>query len=140
MVLVGFFRNYFIYKNFLTKTNTITMYFELNIFNNNVKGNVYEQVHSQKYCRLLTTREGVPLKISLAVSSMLYYGSVGPVQSKDCYFCLHILFWHCFVVFHQKKNKKNVLSFLFLFFGEVSNFCNRILTNQKLEQVVRSCQ
>ena len=46
MVLVGFFRNYFIYKNFLTKMNTITMYFELNIFNNNVKGNVYEQVHS----------------------------------------------------------------------------------------------
>ena len=46
MVPVYFFKNDFIYKYFLTKMKDITMCFKLNIFNNNVKDNVYGQVQS----------------------------------------------------------------------------------------------
>ena len=44
------------------------------------------------------------------------------------------LFWHFFVVFHQKTC---VFIIFFFFFGKVSNFRNRILNNQK---VVSNCQ
>ena len=91
-----------------------------NIFNNNMKGNVYGQVLSQKILQV-TTREGVSLTISYhpyflrisKIQSMLYNGSVVSVHSEECCFCLLILFWHCFVLFHQEKY---VMSFSFPFF------------------------
>ena len=120
------------------------MCFELNIFTNNVKDNVSGEVHSQKYCRLQCVTKGFSLTISyhpyfLRISkvwSMFYRGLVGRVQSKECYFCLRNLFWHCFFFFI----KKFALPFSFLFFYEASSFHNRILTNQKLEQMIRNYQ
>ena len=48
-------------------------------------------------------------------------------------------FFFCFS--SKKKRKKKVfLSFPILFSDEVSNFHNRLLTNQKPEQVTRNCQ
>ena len=110
---------------------TITMCFKLNFFNNNVKGNVHEQVHS---------REGVPLTISYhpylrRISkdcSMLYHGSMGRVQN---------FFTHTFQALFCCFSSKNLCFIIFIsLFYEASNFCNRILTNQKLEQVIRNCQ
>ena len=46
MVPVYVFQNNFIYKYFLTKMKGITMCFKFNIFNINVKDNVYGHVHS----------------------------------------------------------------------------------------------
>ena len=40
------------------------------------------------------------------------------------------------IVFHQKIR---VLIIFISYFDEVSNFCNRILTNQKPELVIRNC-
>ena len=62
--------------------------------------------------------------------SMFHHGSVRVSYSKECFFIfiLHMLFW---------------LFFVFSFFikkFEVFNFCNRILTNKKLEQVISNCQ
>ena len=72
----------------------------------------------------------------LKVWSMIYItGQCGEFRVKNTNLCLHILFWHCFVVFHQKIV---FLSFSFIFFDEVSNFRNRILTTQKPE--MRTCQ
>ena len=46
------------------------------------------------------------------------------VQNETLYF--HLLSWHFLKDFYQKKL---FLLFIFFFFDEVLNFCNRILTN-----------
>ena len=56
IVPVGFFLKSFYIKILLNRMKTITMWFELNIFNNSVKGNVYGKVSSYKYSRLQQQR------------------------------------------------------------------------------------
>ena len=64
------------------------------------------------------------------VWSMLHHRSVGGVQSKECYYTIFVVFRHKIYVF-----------IIFIsFFDKVSNFRNRILTNQKRELVVSNCQ
>ena len=74
------------------------------------------------------------LRIS-KVWSKLHQGLVGQVQSKEWY---HIL-PYTFLAFLFVK-KLSFLPFSFLFFDEVSNFLNRMLTNLKPELVIRNCQ
>ena len=66
---------------------------------------------------------------------ILHHRSVGWVHKKmllnACTFWHFLLFFIIKIVF---------LSFLFVFFEEVSNFRNRILTNQKRELMVFDCQ
>ena len=50
---------------------------------------------------------------------------------------LHILSKHFFLF---SINKNVCFSFWFLFCDEISNICNRMLTNQKPEYVIRNCQ
>ena len=72
------------------------------------------------------------------VWSMLHHGSVGRIQSKQCNSLFAFPFFGiAFVVFHQE-----ICAFIIFtsFFDEVSNFRYRILTNQKLELVIRNCQ
>ena len=79
------------------------------------------------------------LRIS-KVWSMVHHGSFGWVQKfriKNASWCVHIIFWHVFAVFHQKIV---FIIFSFFFFDEVSNFGNRIVTIQKPELVRRNCQ
>ena len=76
--------------------------------------------------------------------SMLHHRSLGRVQIKQCNSRFTSIFWHRFVVFHQ-KNCFHHFHFIFLFIyffflDEVSNFHNRILTDQKPELVIRHCQ
>ena len=89
--------------------------------------------------------ESVPLTISyhlcfLRISKvwgMLHNGSVGRVQSKQCYF----MFTYTFLVLFCLFSSKNCVFIIFIsFFDEVSSFRNRILTNQKPELVIRNCQ
>ena len=54
---------------------------------------------------------------------------------KNATLSLHILF-DIFMLFFFKKN---VFIIFISFFDEVSNFCNRILTNQKPELVMENC-
>ena len=62
--------------------------------------------------------------------------SGGEFRVKNATLCLHILFWNCFVL-HQKI----CVFFIFIsFFDEVPNICNRMLTSQKSELVIRNCQ
>ena len=71
------------------------------------------------------------------VCSILQHGLVWRIYEK-CYLMLsNSLFWH-FLLFFVIKFV--FLSFSFLVFDKVSNFRNRILTNQKYELVVSSCQ
>ena len=70
------------------------------------------------------------------VWSILHHGSVGQVHKKCSLVLLHT-FMTFFVVFHHKIC---VFIILISFFDEVSNFRNRILTNQKHEFVVSTCQ
>ena len=52
---------------------------------------------------------------------------------------LHILSLH-FLLFPIKKKKKNVFIISVSFFDKVSNFNNRLLSNQKPGYVIRNCQ
>ena len=71
------------------------------------------------------------------VWSMFHHGSVGRVQSKECYLMFTDTFRAFIVVFDQK----NCLSIIFIScFDEVSNFPNRILTSQKAQLVIKNCQ
>ena len=65
--------------------------------------------------------------------SMLHHRSVKGFQSNEWFFMLHTPFWHLSLFFHQKCG---FIIFISLF-HEVSNFCNRISTNQKpkLEEI-----
>ena len=65
------------------------------------------------------------------VWSILHYGSVGRGHKKS-YLMLFKFFIIKFVLLS--------FSFLFFFFDEVSNFCNRILTSQKRKFMVSNCQ
>ena len=60
-------------------------------------------------------------------------GQLGRFRVKKCCFLFLYVFWHFFAVFHQ-----NFFVFIIFisFLDEVSNFCNRTLTNQKLELVI----
>ena len=62
---------------------------------------------------------------------MLHHGLVGQVYSKGNYFIFTYISWDFFVVFHQENCV--YIIFISFFFDEVSNFRNRILTNQKPE-------
>ena len=69
------------------------------------------------------------------VKSMLHHGPVGWAQSK-LYVCIYFFaIVSCF-------SSKNLCFYYFHFFlfDEVWNFYNRILTNQKYEFVIKSCQ
>ena len=62
---------------------------------------------------------------------MLYHGSVRRFHSKVCYFIFTYTLLAFLVVFSFKK---------ICLFDEVSNFQNRILTNQKPEYEIRNYQ
>ena len=108
---------------------------------------IYSERWEKKHASIFNaTKKCVPLTISFhlyflrisKVWSMLHHGSVGQVQSKECYFKFtHTLLWHFFVVFHQKIC---VFIIFISFFDEVSNFRNKILTNLKPELMIRNCQ
>ena len=51
-----------------------------------------------------------------------------------------ILYFYTFLFFVILHQKISVFIIFISFSDEVLNFCNRILTNQKLEQVIRNCQ
>ena len=70
--------------------------------------------------------------VSLKFWACYITGQWGEFRVKNATSCLHILFWHFFVVFIKK--------FVFLSFSLLSNFRNRILTNQKLKLVIRNCK
>ena len=63
--------------------------------------------------------------------------SEGEFRVKNDTLCLHILCWY-FLLFFIKKMCHFII--FISFFDEVSIFCNRLLTNQKLELVIRNCQ
>ena len=65
--------------------------------------------------------------VSLKFGACYIMGQWG--EFKILLYCYHLLFWHFFVVFHHKI----CVFIIFTFFDKVSNFCNRILTNQKQE-------
>ena len=70
------------------------------------------------------------------VWSMSHHGSVGQVQSKECYFMFKysfLAFVLVAVVFHQKIG---VFLFPFLFFDEVPHFHNRIFISQSETGIV----
>ena len=62
------------------------------------------------------------------------HGSEEQVQSKECYYMFTDTFFYC--CWFSLKNC--VFIILISFFGEVSNFCNRILTNQKPGLVIKN--
>ena len=74
-------------------------------------------------------------------SMFLITGQWRWVQSKKCYFMFTYTFlaflFVVAVIFHQKIC---VFIIIISFFDVVSNFCNRILTNQKTELVIGNCQ
>ena len=85
----------------------------------------------------------VPLTISYylfflrtsKVLSMLHRGSVGWFQSKECYFMSTYTFFTFFSCFLVQKT----VFVIFIFFGdEASHFRNTVLTNQKIEWVIRN--
>ena len=62
----------------------------------------------------------------------------GKVRGKKCYFMCTYTISNIFLLFSMKKN---CVFFIFMIFcDEVPNFCNRILTCQKPELVIRNCQ
>ena len=75
--------------------------------------------------QMLYNRIDSPREISRYIS--LYVVSLGgEFTEKNANLYLQILSWHFFVVFLSKTIV--LLSFSFIFIGEVSNFGNRILT------------
>ena len=59
----------------------------------------------------------------------------GDFKVKNVTLCLHILSWHSFLVFSPKNCFCN---FHFFFGDEASHFQNTVLTNQKIEWVIRN--
>ena len=68
------------------------------------------------------------------VCSILHYRSLWQVQVKEFNLIFKHIFWHFFVVSHSKIR---VFIIFNSFFGEVSNFRYRILTNQKPELLLK---
>ena len=91
--------------------------------------------------------ECVPLTISYRLDfhpsskvwSMLHRRPIGRVKNKECYFLFTYTFFGIFKLVFIKKIVFFFLISIFLF-DEVSNFRNRILTNQKQKWVIRNCQ
>ena len=91
---------------------------------------------------LVATRESVPLTSSyhpyfldiFKVWACYITGQWGEFSVKNATLYLHILFWY-FVVFAQQKN---IFIIFISCFDEVSNFRNRMLTNQKPKYVIRN--
>ena len=75
--------------------------------------------------------------ISLKFVACYITGHWGEFRVKNDTICLHILFWYFFVIFHHKIC---VFMIFISFFDKVSNFCSRILTDQKRELMVSNCQ
>ena len=71
------------------------------------------------------------------VWSILRHGSVRRVFKKMLVDAFIYFFWHFVVVFYHKIC---VFIIFISFFDEISNFHNRILTNQKRELAVSNCQ
>ena len=72
--------------------------------------------------------------------NMLRHWSVRRVKCKECYFMFSFTFLSFFMFFIKKCLFFIIFIYLvnfFFFFDEESNFCNRILTNQKQEFVIR---
>ena len=115
------------------------------MFSGFAKSPAISQVHyDDQIFDKLDFNECVPLTISYhlyfsvsLVSSMLHHGSVRRVDIKECYFTITKTFLAYFCCFSSKN-----LSFYYFrsFFDEVSNFCNRLLTNQKPKHVIINCQ
>ena len=84
-----------------------------------------------EYVPLTTSYHLYFLRIS-KVWRMLHHGSVGEFRVINATSYLYI---HFFVLFHQKLS---AFIIFISFFDEVSHFCNRILTKQKLELVTRN--
>ena len=77
------------------------------------------------------------ISIYLKFRACYITGQWGEFTVKNVTSYLHTLSWHFIVIFHLK----NCDFIIFIsFFDEVSNFPNRILINQKPEQVIRNCQ
>ena len=65
-----------------------------------------------------------------------FTGQWSEFRVKNATLCLHSLLWH-FLVFFIKK----IVFIIFIsFFDKVSNSLNRIITNQKMELVIRNRQ
>ena len=76
--------------------------------------------------------------VSLKFRASYITGWWGELREKNVTLCVHILSWHFVVVFYQKNC---VFIIINSFFDKVSNFHNRILTNQKpVEFAIRNCQ
>ena len=68
--------------------------------------------------------------VSLKFRACLHHRSVRRIHSKECY----ILFTYAFLAFFCCFHEDICVFIIFIsFFDEVSNLCNRILTNQKPE-------
>ena len=72
------------------------------------------------------------------VSTMFTWRVSGANSQQRMLRFIYIYFLGIFLLFFMKKIV--FLSFSLPFFDEVLNLCNRILTNQKLEYVIRNCQ
>ena len=71
------------------------------------------------------------------VWSISHHGSLGLAQSKKCHFMFSYIFWAYLLFFIIKFG---VFVTCISFLDEVSNYRNRILTNQKKEYVIRNFQ
>ena len=70
------------------------------------------------------------------VWSLLHHGSLEQVQSRECYIMFKYTslgFFCCF------SSKKCVFIIFISFFDKLSNFCNRILANQKPKSLKKNC-
>ena len=86
----------------------------------------------EKYLPQITLKEVTIFAINswkLSAIRDLWWLNLRPVTVQNATLYFHLLSWHFFFFF------------LNLFFDEVLNFCNRILTNQKQEEyVIKNCQ
>ena len=102
-----------------------------------VKGSLDVISLATSECVRLTKWHQYISSVSLKFRACYITGQWGEFRVKNATICLHILFWYFFVVFHHKIC---VFIIFISFFDKVSNFCNRILTNQKRELVVSNCR
>ena len=88
-------------------------------------------------CVRLTKWHQYIFSVSLKFEACYITGQWGEFREKNAATCLQILFWYFFIVF---LHKICVFVIFISFFDKVSNFRNRILTNQKRKLVVSNCQ
>ena len=96
---------------------TIAVCFELNFFNINVKGNIYGQVHSEKYCRVLPERVfHWQFLITHIFFVSLRFGAnyiMGEFKVKNAIF-VYTYFFGIFLLFFIKKDIFYHFQFFFL--------------------------